>query len=246
MERLQKVMASCGVASRRKSEELIRSGRVKVDGKIITELGYQVNNKNVISVDGIILEKEDHVYYLLNKPRGIITSTNDDKNRKTVVDLIETDKRIYPVGRLDYDTTGALILTNDGDFSNYLMHPANEITKTYFAKVKGILKGEHIHALEKGVVIDGVKTKPAKVKLRKVDAKNCTCMVEIVVHEGRNRQIKKMISAVGFEVIKLKRERIAFLDLKGLQSGEYRSLTPKEVAKLYGMNEKHKHNKSCI
>lgn len=244
MERLQKVMANAGVASRRKSEEMIKNGRVKVDGKLITELGYQVTSKNMIEVDGVRLEKEDHVYYLLNKPRGIITSTTDDKGRKTVVDLIETDKRIYPVGRLDYDTTGALILTNDGEFSNYLMHPAHEISKTYWVKVKGILKGKDIHALEDGVVIDGVKTLPARVKLRKQDPKNNICMVEITIHEGRNHQIKKMISSIGFDVLKLKRERIAFLDLKGLKSGEYRTLTPKEIAKLYSINHQHKKTKT--
>lgn len=236
MERLQKVIARSGIASRRKSEELIQAGRVKVDGKVVTQLGTLVHSKNVIEVDGVKLEREDHVYYLLNKPRGVITSTSDDKKRKTVVDLIETDKRIYPVGRLDYDTTGILILTNDGEFANYLMHPSNEITKTYWVKVKGILKADAIHALEDGVVIDGKKTQKAKVKLRRVDEKNHTCMVEITIHEGRNHQIKNMIQSVGFEVLKLKRERIAFLDLKGLKSGEYRMLTPKEIKKLYALS----------
>lgn len=240
MERLQKVMASSGIASRRKSEEMIEAGRVKVDGEIIRELGYKVSPKSKIEVDGVELKKEDFVYYLLNKPRGVITSVTDDKHRKTVVDLIETDKRIYPVGRLDYDTTGALILTNDGSFANYLMHPAYQIEKTYRVKVKGILKGEQINALKSGVVIDGIKTQKARVKLRKVDVKNNTCMLEITIHEGRNHQIKKMIEKVGFEVLKLKRESIAFLTLNGLNSGEYRPLTPKEIAKFYGMNQIHK------
>lgn len=246
MERLQKVMAQSGVASRRKSEELIQMGRVKVDGKVIRELGYKVNSSNVIEVDGVILEKEDHVYYLLNKPRGVITSVSDDKHRKTVVDLIETEKRIFPVGRLDYDTTGALILTNDGDFANYMMHPGSEIDKVYIAKVNGILKGEHINALKNGVVIDGRKTDKARVKLKKVDQNNNTCMVEITIHEGRNHQIKKMIEQVGFEVLKLKRERIAFLTLDNLKSGEYRTLTPKEIQKLYGLNQMHKKNKRVL
>ncbi len=240
MERLQKVMAHCGVASRRKAEELILKGRVKVDGKVIRELGYLVNSKNIVEVDGIVLQREDHVYYLLNKPRGVITSTFDDKKRKTVVDLIDTNKRIYPVGRLDYDTTGALILTNDGEFANYLMHPKNNIMKCYVVKVEGILKGPQIHALQKGVMIDGKKTNDAKVKLRKVDKQNNNCIVEITIHEGRNHQIKKMIEQVGFKVLKLKREKIAFLDVKDLKSGEYRVLTPKEVARLYGINERHK------
>lgn len=243
MERLQKVMAKSGIASRRKSEEMIRSGRVKVDGEVIRELGYKVDSKSQIEVDGIVLEKEELVYYLLNKPRGVITSTRDDKNRKTVVDLIDTTKRIFPVGRLDYDTTGALILTNDGDFANYLMHPSSKIDKVYIAKVKGILKADAIYRLKNGVMIDGVKTQKARVKLRKIDKKNDTCMVEITIHEGRNHQVKKMIEEVGFEVLKLKRESIAFLTLKGLNSGEYRRLTPKEIARFYGLNEKHKNTK---
>lgn len=233
MERLQKVISEAGIASRRKAEELIRAGRVRVDGQIVSELGLQVGPHQKIEVDGKTLAKEEKVYYLLNKPRGVITSVTDDKHRKTVVDLIETDKRIYPVGRLDYDTTGALLLTNDGELANFLMHPSNEFEKVYMAKVKGILKGEQIVALKNGVEIDGRKTEKARVKLRKSDPKTNTCMIEITIHEGRNHQIKKMIEAVGFEVLKLKRERLGFLTLKGLNSGEYRPLTPKEVATLY-------------
>ena len=156
MERLQKRIAQAGVASRRKAEELIVAGKVKVNGKTITELGTKVDNHDEIEVDGKIITMEDKEYYLLNKPRGVITTTDDDKNRKTVIDLIDTTSRIYPVGRLDYDTTGALLLTNDGEFANIMMHPANEIDKVYLAKLNGIIKGEQIQTLKKGVKLDNV------------------------------------------------------------------------------------------
>ncbi len=239
MERLQKVIAESGMTSRRKAEGLITSGKVKVDGKVITELGFKVSDNNEIVVDGVKINKEDKVYYLLNKPRGVITTTNDDKGRKTVIDLISDDKRIYPVGRLDYDTTGVLLLTNDGEFANNMMHPKNEIDKVYIAKINGFLTPKDIIALKNGVIIDNVKTSKARVKVRKVDKDTHTSIVELTIHEGRNHQVKNMFSSLGYEVLKLKRERIAFLDLKGLNSGEYRRLTPKEVSKLYVLlNEK--------
>ena len=235
MERLQKVIASSGVCSRRKAEELIKQGKVKVDGKVITEMGIKVTSKNKVEVDGVLLSQEDKEYYILNKPRGVVSTASDEKGRKSVVDLIETDKRIYPVGRLDYDTTGLLILTNDGEFANMLMHPKGEIDKVYVAKVKGIAKAEHVIPMEKGVIIDGKKTSKAKVKVRSVDTKNNTSIVEVIIHEGRNHQVKKMFEAVGLDVIKLKRERYAFLTLKGLQSGDYRKLNAKEVKQLYAL-----------
>lgn len=235
MERLQKVIAQSGYCSRRKAEELIKNSKVKVNGKIITELGTKVNCSDQIFIDNKLLSQEEKLYFLLNKPRGVISSSNDEKNRKTVVDIIETDKRIYPIGRLDYDTTGILLLTNDGDFANEMMHPSNEIDKVYIAKVNGILKGKEINQLKYGVVVDGKKTSPAKVKLRKIDKKNNTCIVELIIHEGRNHQVKKMIEAVGFEVLKLKREKFGFLTLKGLNSGEYRSLSRKEISKLHDL-----------
>ena len=233
MERLQKVIANSGYTSRRKAEELITKGKVKVNGELVTELGFKVTSKDRVEVEGISLNKEEKVYFLLNKPRGTITSVSDDKGRVTVVDLIKTDKRIYPVGRLDYDTTGALILTNDGDFANMIMHPSSKIEKVYIAKVKGIIKGEHIRKLENGVLIDGVKTEKAKAKLRKFDKKNNTSIVELTIHEGKNHQVKKMFESIGFEVIKLKRDRISFLYLRGIKSGEYRAITPHELKRLY-------------
>ena len=238
MERLQKVIAHSGYCSRRHAEELIKDGKVKVNGKTITDMGIKVSKKDSIMIEGKFLDIEDKVYYLLNKPRGVISSVSDDKNRKTVVDLIETDKRIYPIGRLDYDTTGLIILTNDGEFANLMMHPKNNIEKLYIAKIKGILTGEDIKKLKSGVLIDGRRTAPAKVKLRKKDLKNNTCMISIIIHEGRNHQVKKMVEEVGYEVLKLKREQVGFLTLKGLNSGEYRMLTHKEVNRLYDLANK--------
>ncbi len=237
MERLQKVIAASGVTSRRKAEELITAGKVKVNGEVVTELGTKVTDKDRIEVNNEIISKEVKEYYLLNKPRGVVTTTKDDKDRKTVIDLIPTHARIYPVGRLDYDTTGVLLLTNDGDFANILMHPASEVEKVYMAKLKGIIKGEQINALKDGVMLDEQKVIPSRVKLKKVDTKTNTCMVQITIHEGKNHQVKRMFEAVGFEVLKLKREREAFFDLKDLASGEFRKLTPKEVAKVYGLQK---------
>lgn len=238
MERLQKVIAESGVASRRKAEELILNRRVKVNGEIITELGVKVSEKDEIKVDDTIISREEKVYYLLNKPRGVITSTTDEHGRKTVVSLIEENKRIYPVGRLDYDTTGALILTNDGEFANMMMHPKNNIDKVYVAKVKGILSPSEIMQLKNGVIIDGITTSKSRVKVKKVDKGTNTSIVELIIHEGKNHQVKKMFESIGKEVLKLKREKIAFLDLKGLNSGEYRKLSHKEVSQLYVLTKK--------
>ena len=236
MERLQKVIANSGYCSRRKAEELISDGKVEVNGQIIREMGVKVSYEDDIVVEGNQLsKKEDKVYYLLNKPRGVVTTSHDDKNRKTVVDLIETTARIYPVGRLDYDTTGILILTNDGDLTNLLTHPKSQIDKVYIAKINGLLPSVKVKELSSGVIIDDYKTSPAKVKVKKYDKKTDTSLVEITIHEGKNHQVKKMFEAVGYEVLKLRREKIAFLDLTGLRSGEYRELTLHEVKKLYSL-----------
>lgn len=238
MERLQKVIANSGITSRRKAEELIQNGNVKVNGDTITTLGFKVNSSDNIEVNGVSISKEEKVYYVLNKPREVITSVSDDKGRRTVVDLIKDDKRIYPVGRLDYDTTGIIILTNDGELANLLMHPKNEIDKCYVAKISGILNPKELMMLKNGVLIDGVKTRKAHVKTRKIDKENNTSIVELIIHEGKNHQVKNMFKAVNHDVLKLKRERIAFLDLTGLKSGEYRKLNHKEVATLYSLVRK--------
>lgn len=243
MERLQKAIAEAGVTSRRKAEQFILAGKVKVNGKVIQELGYKVDEKDRIEVEGVPITKEKKVYFLLNKPREMISSVSDEKHRKTVVDLIPCKERIYPVGRLDYDTTGVLLLTNDGEFANILMHPSKEVEKVYIAKIKGILKGEAIKELKQGVLVDGQKVKAERVKVRKIDPKKNTSMVEISIHEGKNHQVKKMFESVGYEVLKLKRERISFFDLTGLKSGEYRPLTPKEIAKVFALKKKEKKHK---
>ena len=238
MERLQKVIAESGIASRRKAEDLITAGKVKVNGQIIRELGTKVSSNDTVEVNNQIIEKEPKEYYILNKPRGVVTTTNDEHKRKTVVDLIPTKARIYPVGRLDYDTTGVLLLTNDGEFANILMHPNDNVSKVYMAKLNGIIKGEQINKLKEGVEIDGTLVVASRVKLKKVNEKNNTCMVQITIHEGKNHQVKKMFEKVGFQVDKLKREKVAFFVLKDLQSGEFRKLTPKEVAKVYALSQK--------
>ena len=238
MERLQKAISESGYTSRRKAEELIRNGNVKVNGKLITEMGYQVNGNDTIEVSGTIINREEKEYILLYKPRGVVTTTSDEKNRKTVLDLIDTNKRIYPVGRLDYDTTGALLLTNDGELTNILIHPSNDVEKVYVAKIEGILSKEDISKLSNGVMVDGKKTAKAIVKVEKVDKKNNVSYVKLIIHEGRNHQVKKMFEAIGYSVIKLKRENFAFLNLNGLKSGEYRYLTTHEVKMLYSLSKK--------
>lgn len=236
MERLQKIISTSGYCSRRKAEELISLGKVKVNGEI-AKLGDKANGNDVITINDKILKQtnDNKVYYLLNKPRGVVTTSSDELGRKTVIDLIETDIRIYPVGRLDYDTTGALLLTNDGELTNKLTHPSSDVDKVYIAKIKGIITGSDITKLKLGVVIDDFKTSPARVKLKHFDKKTQTSLVEITIHEGHNHQVKKMFEAVGYDVIKLSRIRFAFLDVKSLKSGEYRMLNPKEVGKLYAL-----------
>lgn len=239
MERLQKVIAQAGITSRRKAEKLILAGKVKVNGKVVTELGTKVDiNKDKIIVDGIPLEREEPVYYLLYKPRSVISAVTDDKNRKVVTDFIPTDKRIFPVGRLDYDTSGVILLTNDGDFAHMLMHPKYEIEKTYIAKVEGIISKETMNQLKKGIELEDGKTSPAKVKRIAINKKKKTSIVELTIHEGRNHQVKRMLESVGHPVLKLKRERFAFLTCEGMNPGEYRLLTPKEVKQLVALATK--------
>lgn len=233
MERLQKVIAAAGIASRRKAEELIVAGKVTVNGEVVKTLGTKVSGEDIITVNGYQLTKESYEYYLLNKPREYICSVNDEFKRKVVTDLIATNKRIYPVGRLDYDTTGLLILTNDGTLANILMHPKNGVEKTYVAKIEGNLTMEELHKLKMGIVIDDVLCKPLRVKIKKHDIIKCVDIVEVVITEGRNHIVKNLFKAVNHEVIKLKREKYGFLELGNLKSGEYRPLSIKEVHRLY-------------
>ena len=204
-ERLQKYIARCGIASRRKAEEMILQGKVKVNGRIVRELGSKIiPGKDVVTVNNKrIYEKEKYIYIKLYKPEGYVTTVKDQFNRKTVIDLISIKERIYPVGRLDYDTSGLLLLTDDGDLANKLMHPKYRIYKTYNAEIKGSLSNDSINLLRTGLLIDGYKTAPAKVKLLKQSQNNS--YVEISIHEGKNRQVRKMFEAVGHKVVKLKR-----------------------------------------
>lgn len=236
MERLQKVIANLGYCSRRKAEELIQEGKVKVDSNVVYELGTKVKGNERIEVENNILDNNrNYEYYLLNKPREVVSTTKDEHNRKCVVDLINTSTRIYPVGRLDYDTTGLILLTNDGVLANKLMHPSTKIDKTYIAKVDGIVTGYAIKRLRNGIVIDGKKTSRALVKLKSVDKKTEKSIVEITIHEGRNHQVKKMFEALGYNVIKLRREKYAIFNIKELKTGEYRKLSNKEIAILYSL-----------
>ena len=233
MERLQKIIAASGYASRRKAEELILLGKVFVNGEKITELGTKVRPSDEIIIDGIEIKREEKEYYLLNKPRGIISTTEDEHSRKTVVDLIGTKARIYPVGRLDYDTTGLIILTNDGELANVLMHPSSEVPKKYIAKLNKCMAITDLKNLEKGIIVDGVKCKPTRVKLKENNTNKDYSVIEITITEGRNHIIKNVFKELGYLVDKLTRTEYAFLKIDKMHSGDYRPLTIKEVKKLY-------------
>ncbi|MGL5766099.1 MAG: pseudouridine synthase [Sarcina sp.] len=231
-ERLQKYMSKCGVASRRKCEELILAGIVSVNGKVITELGTKVEDGlDIVTVNGnkIALE-ENKVYIMLHKPEGYITSNNDEKDRDTVIDLIDINERIYPIGRLDYDTSGLLLLTNDGDIYNKIIHPRKNIDKTYIGKVQGVFSEEEIKRFESGVDIGGYIT--AKASIKTLDIYGKTSLVEMKIHEGKNRQVRKMCSTLGHEIVTLKRVAIGDLNINDLPKGEWRDLTKREFEYL--------------
>jgi 23S rRNA pseudouridine2605 synthase len=229
LERLNKVLAHAGITSRRKADELIATGHVKVRGKIITEQGVKVSGNDQVEVDGIPVFKEEKVYFLFYKPKGVITSVKDEHKRKSVIDYFKhVEQRIYPVGRLDWNTSGILLLSNDGDFAQQMMHPKHEIEKTYVAKVQGIAGKENLRPLTYGIKIDGKKTSPAHYEILHVNTEKKVSIVELTIHEGRNHQVKKMFAAVNLPVKKLKRERYGILNLTGLKPGEYRTLSKKE------------------
>ena len=232
MERLQKVIAASGIASRRKAEEMIQQGRVKVNGQTVKEMGVKVSTQDRIEVDGHEINKEEKVYYLLNKPKRTICSVSDDKERDTVVDIIDCKERIFPVGRLDYETTGLLLLTNDGEFANGLMHPRNHIRKTSEVAVNGVLTDGMCALLEKGIELEDGKTLPAEVfVLQRSEKKNKT-VLQITIQEGRNRQVRRMMEFFNCEVTRLNRIQYEFLDLGNLRQGQYRKLRMFEVRKL--------------
>ena len=232
--RLQKYLADCGIASRRKAEELIKQGKVSVNEKTVTELGTKViPNKDFVEYNGQKVELQtEYVYILLNKPIGYVTTVKDQFNRESVLDLVKTNKRLVPVGRLDMYTSGALILTNDGDFVYKVTHPKHEIEKTYTVTIKGIVKDEEIEQLRTGIQIEDYTTKPAKVKILKTDEEKNQSRLEITIHEGKNRQVRKMCEKIGHKVLALHRSKIAGIGVKDIPLGKWRYLTKKEVNKI--------------
>ena len=233
-ERLQKYLASCGIASRRKCEEYISQGKVQVNGKVVTELGTKINpDRDTVKFDGkIVNQAKNLVYILLNKPIGYVTTADDQFGRDTVLDLVKVRERVVPVGRLDMYTSGALILTNDGDFVYKVTHPKHEIEKTYTVTVKGIVKNNEVEQLRKGVTIDDYTTKPAKVKILKTDTEKDISRLEITIHEGKNRQVRKLCEAVGRKVLALHRSKIGRIGVKDLELGKWRFLQKREVQEL--------------
>lgn len=236
--RLQKYLAECGVASRRKAEEFIAQGKVSVNGKIVTELGTKVtpNIDKVVYNGKEIKIEEELIYILLNKPIGYVTTVKDQFKRDSVLDLVKINKRLVPVGRLDMYTSGALILTNDGDFVYKVTHPKHEIEKTYTVTIKGIVKQEEVERLRKGVKIEDYVTKPAKVKILKTDDEKNISRLEIIIHEGKNRQVRKMCESIGHKVLALHRSKIAGIGVKDIPLGKWRYLSLEEVKRILDEN----------
>lgn len=229
--RLQKYLAECSVASRRKSEELILAGRVKVNGRVVDTLGTSVSETDIVEFDGKpVFPETETVYIALNKPKGVVSTVSDQFERRTVTDLVESDVRLYPVGRLDYDTKGLIFLTNDGNFTYKLTHPKHNIKKTYHAVVKGGFDEGKADRLRCGVLIDGRKTAQAEITINSVYDK--ACEVTVVIHEGRNRQVRRMFEAVGCTVSSLIRTGIGCVNIGKLRPGQWRYLTDKEVKNL--------------
>lgn len=231
MERLQKIIAQAGFCSRRAAEKLIISGKVSVDGKIITQLGAKADSNQKIVVDGKILTSDaEKIYILLNKPRGYVSTVKDERGRRTIIDLLGENfkNRVYPVGRLDLNSEGLILLTNDGDLTNALIHPRFEVKKTYRAKISGTITEEKLDKLRAGIELDDGLTAPAEIYRLDKD------LIEITIHEGRNRQVRRMFAAIGCDVKRLRRIKFANLTLDGLKVGKFRELTAEEVEKLKG------------
>ena len=232
--RLQKYIADCGITSRRKAEELIKQGKIKVNGQIVHELGTKINPQKdiVLYQNEKIKQKQKNVYILLNKPIGYVTTVKDQFERPSVLDLVKVKQRVVPVGRLDMYTSGALILTNDGDFVYQVTHPKHEIDKTYTVTIKGIVTEQDVELLKNGVKIEEYTTKPAKVKILKTDLEKNSSRLEITIHEGKNRQIRKMCEAVGYPVLALHRSKISGIGVKDLPLGKWRFLSKQEVERI--------------
>lgn len=234
--KLGKYLAHGGIASRRKSKELILNGKVLVNGEVVTEPSYLVKKDDVVTYKDEVVEKEELVYYLVNKPRGVVSTVKDEKGRKTILDLLndeDKDERVYPVGRLDYDSTGVLILTNDGELAYILTRPEYEVPKTYLVTAKGIITREAERKLRTGIELDGYQTKEAKVSVKEKNNQKKTSLVEITITEGKNHQVREMFKAVGFPVKSLTRTHFDFLTTEGVKRGSYRPLKIHEVKKLY-------------
>lgn len=232
VERLQKYMARCGIASRRKCEEIILAGKVKVNDKVINELGYKIDvDTDKITVDNKLIKPEEKkVYIALNKPEGYVSTVKDEKGRKTIIDLVKIQERVYPIGRLDYDTSGLILLTNDGDIYNKIIHPREEKNKIYIATIKGTPSKEEIKKFENGINIDGYITAKASFKVLKSSG-DCS-EVKIVIHEGKNRQVRKMCEAIEHPVLNLKRIQIGDIRLGDLPKGKWRFLDDEELSYL--------------
>lgn len=234
MERLQKILAQAGVASRRKCEELILAGKVEVNGELVTTLGTKADpDKDTITVSGRPIRSEKKIYVMFNKPKGVITSASDNKGRKVVTDYLKgIDERVYPVGRLDYDTEGLLILTNDGEFANLLTHPKHHVPKTYHATVKGVPHGSALDKLKAGINLEDGMTAPAELEYKDIDEVNKEAVISITIHEGRNRQVRRMFEAISHPVLRLKRVSFGDISLQNLKRGSYRHLTKDEINHL--------------
>ncbi|AHD05142.1 pseudouridine synthase [Paenibacillus larvae] len=233
-ERLQKVLAAAGVASRRKCEEIILAGRVEVNDKVVSTLGVKVNpHQDVIKVDGRAIQNQEKIYILFNKPKGVITSVSDPEGRRVVGDFLKGIKeRVYPVGRLDYDTEGLLILTNDGEFANMVTHPRHHVSKTYHATVKGVPHGSVLEKLREGVKLEDGMTAPAEVEYHDIDPDKKQSVISITIYEGKNRQVRRMFEAVGYPVTRLKRVKFGSIPLVGLPRGKFRRMRKEEVQAL--------------
>jgi len=230
-ERLQKYMAHAGIASRRKSEEIIKQGKVKVNGHVITQMGFKVSESDKVEVDGKLIEsKEKRVYYAVNKPINVITTTDDQFDRDTVLDLIDVKQRVYPVGRLDFDSSGLLLITNDGELTNILIHPSYEVWKKYLVEINSFVSDNHIEKLSNGVVLEDGLTAPAELKVLKRSKRYSK--IEVNIREGKNRQIRRMFKHFGYEVTSLHRTEFGPISLNNLESGQYRKLTKNEIRLL--------------